>query len=276
MKKAFLLFTFIMMITGFHTECKAQKPIEMCLWENGMPNNNGDISDTAKVWVYLPKKGEATGRAIVVCPGGGYQHLAMQHEGHQWAPFFANQGIATIVLKYRMPKGNPAVPVADAEEAIRLVRRNAAEWGINSNDIGIMGSSAGGHLASTVATHVTGEGKPNFQILFYPVITMRQGVTHRGSHNNLIGEKASPEAELLYSNEKQVSASTPRAFIALSNDDRSVPAANGVEYYLSLNANKVPASLHVYPTGGHGWGIRESFRYHLEVMSELRTWLKSF
>ena len=264
------------MITGFHTECKAQKPIEMCLWENGMPNNNGDISDTAKVWVYLPKKGEATGRAIVVCPGGGYQHLAMQHEGHQWAPFFANQGIATIVLKYRMPKGNPAVPVSDAEEAIRLVRRNAAEWGINSNDIGIMGSSAGGHLASTVATHVTGEGKPNFQILFYPVITMRQGVTHRGSHNNLIGEKASPETELLYSNEKQASASTPRAFIALSNDDRSVPAANGVEYYLSLNANKVPASLHVYPTGGHGWGIRESFRYHLEVMSELRTWLKSF
>ena len=150
----------------------AQQKFETNLWPQGAPNSNGDAADSAKVWVYLPKKEEATGRAVVICPGGGYQHLAMNHEGHDWAPFFNNMGIAAIVLKYRMPHGEHEVPVSDAEEAMKLVRRNAQAWNINPGDVGIMGSSAGGHLASTVATHATGDALPDFQILFYPVITI--------------------------------------------------------------------------------------------------------
>ena len=125
------------------------------------------MADTAKVWVYLPADRKATGRSIVICPGGGYTNLAMSHEGHEWAKFFQNMGITAVVLKYRMPNGNPEVPISDAEEAIRLVRRNAMQWHVKSNEVGIMGSSAGGHLASIVATKSERTAKPNFQILFY-------------------------------------------------------------------------------------------------------------
>ena len=220
----------------------AQKPIEMNLWPEGPKTNNGDPTDMAKVWVYLPDEKKATGRAIVCCPGGGYQHLAMDHEGHDWAPFFNGQGIALIVLKYRMPHGVWQVPAEDAEEAMRLVRHNAKKWHINTKDVGIMGFSAGGHLASTVATHASGDAAPNFQILFYPVISMDQGITHQGSRNNLLGKKP----------------------------------VNSLNYYEELYANKVPASLHIYPTGGHGFGIRQSFEYHFEMMLDLKAWLHSF
>ena len=142
------------------TMAMAQKPIEMNLWPEGPKSSNGDPNDMAKVTVFLPNEKKATGRAIVCCPGGGYSHLAMQHEGFDWAPFFNGQGIALIVLKYRMPHGNYKVPAEDAEEAIRLVRSHAKEWHINTDDVGIMGFSAGGHLASTVATHAVGDAAP--------------------------------------------------------------------------------------------------------------------
>ena len=160
----------------------------MELWPNGAPNASSDEKDKAELTVYLPDEKKATGRAVVCCPGGGYTHLAMDHEGHQWAPFFNSQGIALIVLKYRMPHGNRMIPISDAEEAMKTVRRRASEWHINSADVGIMGFSAGGHLASTIATHSTGDAAPNFQILFYPVITMDLGFTHKGSHDNFLGE----------------------------------------------------------------------------------------
>ena len=181
MKKQVL--TCLMMLIA--TMAMAQKPIEMNLWPDGPKTSNGDPNDMAKVTIYLPNEKKATGRAIVCCPGGGYSHLAMQHEGFDWAPFFNGQGIALIVLKYRMPHGNYTVPAEDAEEAMRLVRQHAEEWHINTKDVGIMGFSAGGHLASTVATHATGDAAPNFQILFYPVISMEQGTTHQGSRDNL-------------------------------------------------------------------------------------------
>lgn len=254
----------------------AQQKLEMNLWPQGAPNSNGDAADTAKVWVYLPKKEEATGRAVIICPGGGYQHLAMAHEGHDWAPFFNNMGIAAIVLKYRMPRGEAEVPVSDAEEAVRLVRRNASAWNIKAGDVGIMGSSAGGHLASTVATKATGDALPDFQILFYPVITMMPDITHKGSHDNLLGDEPKKKAEREYSSDMQVSRVTPRAFIALSDDDHSVLPANGVNYYVELYRHDVPASLHVYPSGGHGWGNRDSFKYHKQMQLELEAWLRSF
>ena len=226
--------------------------------------------------VFLPAPELATGRAVVACPGGGYSGLAVNHEGYDWAPYFNKQGIALIVLKYRMPKGDRTLPISDAEAAMKMVRDSADVRNLNPNDIGIMGSSAGGHLASTIATHAPEALRPNFQILFYPVITMDKSFTHMGSHDNLLGKDASADLEKEFSNEKQVTKETPRAFIVYSDDDKVVPPANGVNYYLALNKKGVPSVLHIYPTGGHGWGIREDFLYKSEMQNELTSWLRSF
>ena len=269
-----LLLAMVMLTTT--AAAQQQAGITQNLWAKGTPNTNGNATDTARVTVFLPDSKKATGRAVVVCPGGGYGHLAMQHEGTDWAPFFNNQGIALIVLKYRMPRGNYKVPVSDAEEAIRLVRRQAKQWHIDPQQVGIMGFSAGGHLASTIATHAKGEAKPNFQILFYPVITMDPGFTHRGSHDNFLGENPKKKLEREFSNDQQVTRVTPRAFIALSDNDTAVLPMNGVNYYQECYRHDVPATLHVYPTGGHGWGYRDSFPYHIEMVLELKAWLQSF
>ena len=202
--------------------------------------------------------------------------MATSHEGYDWAPFFNNKGIAVIVLRYRMPDGNPSIPVADAEAALKTVRDSADTWHLNPNDIGIMGFSAGGHLASYIATNAEPSIRPSFQILFYPVITMDKAYTHMGSHDNLLGEDANAELEYLYSSEKLVTDETPRAFIVHCNDDNLVSPVNSINYYAALHRRHVPASLHIYPTGGHGWGIRESFPHKEEMMHELSTWLGSF
>lgn len=254
----------------------ATKPIVLDLWPNGAPEKSSDLKDTARVYVYLPDVKHVTGRAVVICPGGGYAMLAMEHEGTDWAEFFTSQGIAAIVLKYRMPHGNRKVPVSDAMEAMRLVRRNAKEWRIDVDQVGIMGSSAGGHLASVVATMGKGNAAPNFQILFYPVITMNPGFTHIGSHDNFLGKDARKKTEQEYSTDRQVSRVTPRAYILLSDDDHTVLPANGVNYYLACYRHDVPASLHVYPTGGHGWGMKQSFPYHIEMLLDFKAWLNSF
>lgn len=254
----------------------AQKVFDIDLWPNGPKEKSVDREDTARVRVFLPEENRNTRRAVVICPGGGYSHLAMQHEGYDWAAFFNKEGIAAIVLKYRMPHGKYEVPISDAEEAMRLVRQHSAEWRINPDDVGIMGSSAGGHLASTIATHSVKEAKPNFQILFYPVISMNPEFTHRGSHDNLLGEKPRKKREIEYSNDMQVSRTTPRAWIALSFNDDVVMPINGSNYYTELYKHDVPACIHVYPTGGHGWGFRSSFDYHIEMLLELKAWLKSF
>ena len=268
------------LLLAFSATAFSQKGITMEVWPNGAPNANGDDKDKAELTVYLPDAKKATGRAIVCCPGGGYSHLAMDHEGHQWAIFFNNQGIALIVLKYRMPHGNYVVPISDAEQAMKIVRQNAAEWHIDPHNVGIMGFSAGGHLASTIATHSKGDAAPDFQILFYPVITMDLGFTHKGSHDNLLGtnhdKKKLRKLEAEYSNDQQVNRTTPRAFLALSDDDKAVPAANGFGYYQQLYKHDVPASIHIYPSGGHGWGYRESFAYHYQMVFELKAWLQSF
>ena len=269
-----------MMLLTRGSVAMAQEGMKMDLWPNGAAYASTDKEDKAELTVYLPDAKKATGRAVICCPGGGYSHLAMDHEGHQWATFFNNQGIALIVLKYRMPHGNPMVPVSDAEQAIKTVRNNAVNWHIDRTQIGIMGFSAGGHLASTIATHSTGEAAPNFQILFYPVITMDMGFTHKGSHDNLLGtdhsKKEWRQLEADYSNDLHVNRTTPRAFLALSDDDKVVPAANGFGYYEQLYKHDVPASIHIYPTGGHGWGYRESFEYHYQMIFELKGWLESF
>lgn len=253
----------------------AQRSFDVNLWAAKAPNKNG-LQDTAYIKVYLPDAKRATGRAVVICPGGGYAHLAMEHEGTQWASFFNNMGIAAIVLHYRMPNGNAKVPVSDAEEALRTVRRNAKTWHINASDVGIMGFSAGGHLASTIATQSKADAKPNFQILFYPVITMMQGYTHQSSHDNLLGKDAHKKDEQKYCSDLQVTRVTPRACLLLSDDDHTVMPINSVNYYAELYRHDVPASIYVYPTGGHGWGMNTSFAFHAEMLTNLKGWLESF
>ncbi|MDR3188451.1 MAG: alpha/beta hydrolase [Prevotellaceae bacterium] len=237
---------------------------------------NLQADSSSAVRVFLPKHAEQPAKAVIICPGGGYSHLAMAHEGYDWAPFFNEQGVAAIVLKYRMPAGNLLLPVMDALDALRVAKEHASEWNINPSKIGVMGSSAGGHLASTVATHAPEELCPAFQILFYPVISMDARETHRGSRRHFLGENPSEEKVRLYSNELHVTDSAPPAFIALSSDDRAVSPANAVRYYSALQEHGVPAALYIYPSGGHGWGIKPSFKYRDEMMLELKKWLEDY
>lgn len=280
--KKILLLSFLFATTML----SAQKPVELPLWPNGAPNNNeltgteqgrnnGGVSNVTEPTLTVYPAPHPNGMAIIMCPGGGYSGLAMHHEGHDMASWFNTQGITYAVLKYRMPNGHHEVPLSDAEQAIRMVRKHAAEWGVNPQRVGIMGASAGGHLAASLATlYSSDKTRPDFQILFYPVISMQKGVTHGGSRKNLIGENPSQELEQKYSLERQVSPRTPQAFIMLSSDDDAVPPINGIGYFLALRDHEVPASLHAYPTGGHGWGFRDNFTYKRQWTEELEKWLR--
>ena len=279
-----ILVTALLIMT---TSLCAQKPIELSLWPNGAPNSNelkgdeqemdnGRVSNIKNPDITVYRAEHPNGMAVIMCPGGGYARLAMNHEGHDMAPWFNTQGITYVVLKYRMPNGHNEVPFSDVEQAIRLVRQHAAEWNINPAKVGIMGASAGGHLASTLATHYTSKGtRPDFQILLYPVITMDANFTHAGSRENLITKNPSADLIAKYSNELQVNAQTPQAFIALSSDDKAVLPQNSINYYLALLKHNVPATMHIYPTGGHGWGFRDNFTYKRQWTDELEKWLRN-
>jgi acetyl esterase/lipase/lysophospholipase L1-like esterase len=230
------------------------------------------------VTAFLPASDIATGRAVVACSGGGYSHLAMAKEGTDWAGYFNRMGIAYFVLKYRMPKGDRSIPIADAMNAMKMVRDSAAVWHINPYDVGIMGSSAGGHLASTISTQAEWAYRPNFSILFYPVISMNERVSHVGSINNFLGDKKGDEALVnQFSNDKQVRRHlTPPAIILLANDDRTVPpVTNGVAYYCAMRNVGNVAAMYIYPSGGHGFGFSSAFAYHEQMLSDLTSWLKS-
>ncbi len=229
----------------------------------------------ANMVAYLPE--QPSGRAVVDLPGGGYSHLSMQNEGHDWASFFNEQGIAFFVVTYRMPGGDRTIPMGDAQQAIRIVRDSAQVWGVNPRDVGIMGFSAGGHLASTVSTHSEFDCRPDFSILFYPVISMDERVTHKGSVNGFLGE-AKSDAKLVkaFSNQNAVrSHLTPPAIILLANDDRAVPpVTNGIAYYSAMRNAGNECALYVYPTGGHGFGMNPKFKYHDQMLADLTTWLR--
>ena len=267
---------FVLSQTWLH----AQQPLELKLWPEGMPNDNGMTCQEENGVLYVAEPTltvypatEVNGMAIVACPGGGYGKLATDHEGKDMAAWFNNQGITYAVLKYRMPNGHKEVPLSDARQAMRILRHRAGEWQLKR--IGIMGFSAGGHLASTVATHFEDEeSHPDFQILFYPVISMDPEYTHRGTHDNLLGKQPAKEEEDDFSNELHVDGNTPPAFILHSSDDRSVPVAHSLNYYMALLRHQVPATLHIYPIGGHGWGYRDSFTYKREWTGELEKWLR--
>lgn len=261
----------------------AQKKVEFNVWPDGAPNTNGlqpnedekknDFPSkivTPTLTVHVANK--PNGKAILCCPGGGYSLVAMNLEGNDMAAWLNSQGYTLAVLKYRMPNGNDEVPLSDALQAMRIMRQHSEEWKISK--IGIMGASAGGHLASTAATHYTEDSRPDFQVLFYPVISMQADITHRGSRENLIGKNPSEELVNKYSNELHVNAQTPPAFILHSSNDGGVPVENSIRYYQALVKNRVPVALHCYPVGGHGWGYRDSFPYKHEWKGELEKWLR--
>ena len=274
-----LLYMATMNITG-------QKVVK--LWPQSPPTDNGikeqettgenywitNVS-SPELTIYLPEKAKSNGMAVIICPGGGYAGLASMHEGTQIAQWLNEKGIAGVILKYRMPNGHKEVPLDDGWQAMRYVREHAKELNINPGKIGIAGFSAGGHLASTVSTHYAPNGtntRPDFSILFYPVVTMMEA-THGGSKNNLLGKNPSKQDIHRFSNEKQVTVNTPPAILLLSDDDTSVPPSNSVEYYKALKENNIPASMYIFPEGGHGWGMRESFAYNKQMLEVLNAWL---
>jgi acetyl esterase/lipase len=246
-------------------------PVEL-LWPAGAPGAKGEApGDKPSLAIYLPEKDKATGVGVVICPGGAYGHLALDHEGQQVAKWLNSVGVAGFILQYRhhgsgAGYGHPA-PLQDAQRAIRTVRSRAKEWEVDPNRIGILGFSAGGHLASSAATHFNENFyeprddidkvscRPDFAVLIYPVITMLPPYTHRGSVQNLLG--ANPDKDLLekLSNETQVTPQTPPTFLVSTWEDTAVPPENSIQFFLALRKAKVPAELHIFEKGGHGLGL---------------------
>jgi acetyl esterase/lipase len=270
------------------------------VWPNGAPDSNGitqpeelfdgksvrNVSD-AEIYVYLPKMGVNKGIAVVICPGGGYGMEAMDHEGYNIAEWLTVQGVAGIVLKYRLPNGHDQIPLEDAQRALRIVRQKAAEWGINPSKIGIAGSSAGGHLASTAGTKFD-LGKPestdpinkfscrpDFMLLLYPVITFDEQFGHMGSRTNLVGPGNKWELVEKYSNELHVTAQTPPTFLILADDDSAVPPRNSIEFYLALKKFNIPAEMHIFRDGGHGFGMNKTNKPVDQWPNLFIQWLKA-
>lgn len=270
------------LVAVFGASAQQKGAITLKLWEQTPAPNSNELKEGDKMYheatltVYPAPKGRNTGMAVIACPGGGYSHLATAHEGHDQAAWYNAQGITFAVLVYRLPNMHREVPLTDAQQAIRIMRQRGAEWGVSPNKIGIQGSSAGGHLAATAATHFDAEEtvRPDFQILFYPVISLDNAITHKGTRKWLLGDNPDEETVNLYCNELQVTERTPKAFIMHSSDDRAVPVENSLRYYRALVKNKVPVTMHLYPTGGHGWGFRDSFIYKEQWTNELAKWLR--
>ena len=303
MKKLYsLIFSCILLcFTSYTQEIKL-------LWPNGNIPNYKKTAEVEKrdtagivrislvqqpaIEVYLPSKQSATGQAIVVCPGGGYGILAYDWEGTDIAKWLNANGIAAIVLKYRLPNSKSNVdpklsPLLDAQRAIRTVRANAGKWNIKKDKIGIIGFSAGGHLASTAGTHFDKgnptaadtidrqSSRPDFMVLMYPVITMLRQSMHQGSRNNLIGANADSATAKYYSNELQVTKETPPTFLVHASDDKTVPVENSIIFYQALIANSIPAEMHIYPYGGHGFGLAIGKGYLSTWTDRCIDWLQS-
>ena len=265
----------------------AQIPEAQPLYPQGAPDNNGLPADKAvyaeshaekiaeaDYMLFRADPSKATGQAVVICPGGAYLGVAYTHEGIQVAQWMNERGITALMLRYRMPNGHHDIPLHDARTAIALLRDHAAEWGIDPHQVGIMGFSAGGHLAAATSTRFTGtDDRPDFTVLMYAAISRDERMIDRETMGNLFGADV-PADSALYSCEKEVTARTPPAFIAMSDDDDNVLPGNSICYYTALKRHGVPAELHAYPRGKHGWGWNPSFRYYDELTASLGRWLE--
>ena len=300
-----IVLAFICLITIGGSLSAQTKMID--LWDNGkIPGAKQNdqfkqMVDTAVGWVdkhsivtpclyfYPAPEAKATGTAVIICPGGAYGGLAIKHEGEQVAKWFNSLGVTAFVLKYRMPddsimENKTIGPMQDGQRAIRLVRSHAKEWGIDPSKIGIMGFSAGGHLAATLSTLYNDKvyesddqssARPDFSILIYPVISMNQSITHGGSRVNLLGDSPTPEMVKHYSNELQVNDKIPPAFMVHSLDDDAVPVQNSINYALALHKFHIDCELHLYPAGKHGYGLGKSTNTESTWPDACCKWLKS-
>jgi len=271
----------LLTVSGF------SQTLTLKLWPDGIPGSKTDPSYVEKITttdgriircekvvtpdltVFLPAPEKANGAAVLICPGGGYGVLAFDHEGNAIAKWLNDNGIAGIILKYRLPSDQIMIdksigPLQDAQEAMRVIRRNAVSWKINPDRVGVIGFSAGGHLASTLSTHYAEKvydvkdntsARPNFSLLIYPVVSFDTVITHRGTRNNLIGLNPDIKQVQRFSNELQITADTPPAFLVHSADDKAVPVMNSIGYFRGLQKNNIPVELHIFQKGGHGYGL---------------------
>ena len=276
------------------------------VWPDGVPGAINDTSyreDTVyndfgeprahnvtypMLYIYLPSPAKAKGSAVVICPGGGYMRLAIDKEGIDIAHRFNDMGVAGIVLKYRLPsdrimKDKSIGPLQDVQEAIRIVRRNASQWKVDRAKVGVIGFSAGGHLAACASTlyddHVynskdTISARPDFSILIYPVISMDEGITHHGSRELLLGKNPSDDLVRKFSTELQVNQTTPPAFLVHAADDATVPVENSIRYFEALKKYSIPVELHVFQKGGHGFGLGIGKGTTATWPEECMLWLK--
>lgn len=221
-----------------------------------------------------PQNNQAHG-AVILFPGGGYGCVKKWYEGYWWFPFYYWQGYTVAVLDYRLPNHDHQIPMVDGSEAVQLMRMRAEEWNFDKNNVGVMGFSAGGHLASSLMVNDSASIRPDYGILFYPVISMKKELAHHDSYYHLFGEKASKELEDRYSNELHISDQTPPVYIALSSDDPEVKPKNSIRFYEEMRNKHRPVTLHVYPSGGHGWGYRLSFTHHQQMLADLKEWLSN-
>src|SRR5438552_4851649 len=246
------------------------------LWSGPAPGALGtEERDIPTITVYLPRTMTANTPAVIVCPGGGYVNLAMNHEGRQVASYLNSLGIAAFVLRYRLgPRYHHPIELGDAQRAIRTLRSHASEWRLDPARIGIMGFSAGGHLAMSASTHFDAESRPDFTVLGYPVISMTEAWTHQGSKNSLLGNNPDPELAKSLSGEQAVTKETPPTFIFQTNADKTVPAENSVYYYLALRKAGVPAEMHIFEKGPHGVGLANDDPALSEWSKLLANWLR--
>ena len=288
--KKWIIIVAIFFGTSVPLGVEAKQPQRELLWPSGAPAAQGDDpkTDQPAITIYSAPEKTNTGTAIVVCPGGGYGHLAMGHEGHEIAKWLNSIGITGVILEYRMSTGGyqHPVPLMDAQRAIRTVRARAKELNVDPTHIGIMGFSAGGHLASTAGTHFdlgepnatdpveTISCKPDFMILCYPVIAFGESFTHTGSQRNLIGNEPARKLIESLSNEKQVTSDTPPTFLFHTDEDKVVPAENSAVFYLALRKARVPAELHIYRQGRHGVGLARNVPGTSHWPMDCENWLR--
>ena len=291
--KGILLAVAILAATTISAQTKMQRTTNyfqdetIVLWDNDKaPHSNGltgeayevqphRLVNTTKAILYAYKADEAkaTGQAVVICPGGGYAKLSMDQEGYLMAQWLAKNGIAAFVLEYRLPNAHREVPLEDAVEAIRVVRKKAKKFNIDPAKVGIMGFSAGGHLAACASNMPAVKDRPNFSILFYPVVVANHYSTHVGSFRNLLGKGFIQADADEYSMEKLASENTPPTILLLSDNDATVPTAGAATYYTTLRYHGVKAAMYIFPEGGHGWGNYDKFSYQKEWQHLLLRWL---
>lgn len=295
--KKYLVILFAAVVTSVAT---AQKPIVLSLEQSGAdeivenlwnnttaPHSNGITADESinekcelfnttqtDLYIYKADPAVATGQAVVVVPGGGYRKVCIEYDGFGVAQYLRSIGITAVVVKYRLPNGHREIPFEDTLEAMRFLRKEGAKWGVDPNQVGILGSSAGGYLAAHISTVTADAEKPAFAILVYPVISGTTRSTHHGTFGNMLGLSRTDAEQEYYSLENRVSPTTPPTLLLLADDDLTVPTISSTRYYKALKYYGVKAAMHIFPSGGHGWSGHNDYLYAEPNKEAIADWLK--